>query len=100
MKTVLITLRFGEIVHSIRHQVADAEWADPQFRTELKNRLESKPQVLRMQESADRDYKAELKEMTAERDRWKKLCGDLSKKLNQAAIDEKPCFGVFHPQKG
>lgn len=100
MKTILITLDFHGAVHAIRHQVTEEEWSDPQFRAALKDRFERNPTVLRMIESEEPDWKSIAKAAQAEAKGFAKQVADLTKKLKDARIDEKPFFGVFYPQKG
>jgi len=94
VKNILITIDFHSSIHSIREQVTDEDWSNPEFRIKLKNRLECNPTVLRMIESDEPDYRQLLKEMTADRDQWKRNCADLTKKLNAATVGSGAGFAV------
>jgi hypothetical protein len=93
MKTIRCTLQFGgSIVHTIYHQVEDGANL-----TRLRDQLEGNTVVLKMQEADEPDYKALWKESEAQRKELGRQLADALKKLNAATVDEKPCFGVFHP---
>jgi hypothetical protein len=96
MKTIRATLNFFGEVHSIYIKVRDEEWADEHFKTKLRNRLESNPVVLRLQESDEPDWKSLAKAAQAEAASLGKQLADALKKLNTDSAEE-PCFAILKP---
>jgi hypothetical protein len=96
MKTIRATLNFFGEVHSIYIKVRDEEWADEHFKTKLRNRLESNPVVLRLQESDEPDYKAERDAARKEVKELARQLADALKKLSTEGV-EQPWFAVLKP---
>ena len=96
VKTIRATLNFFGEVHSIYIKVRDEEWADEHFKTKLRNRLESNPVVLRLQESDEPDYKAERDTARKEAKELGRQLADALKKLSTESATE-PCFAVVKP---
>jgi hypothetical protein len=100
MKTIQATLNFAGEVHTIYVQATDEQWADPQFRVQLKDRLELNPNVLRLRESDEPDWKAIAREAQAEAKRFARQVTELTKKLQAFQADERPVFGVVNLRNG
>ena len=99
MKTIQATLSFHCEVHSLMIHCSDEQWADPHFRTKLKDRLECNPSVLRLRESDEPDWKAEAKRLKEEN---RSLGKQLSDALKKVATDDSvgPSFAILNSKNG